>query len=454
MSVKVLLADDEASSRAGLAKLLSGWGYATEEAADGDEALEKARAILPSVVITDLVMPKRDGLDLLRALQEELPFTTVILLSGQGSVDTAVAAMKEGAYDFLTKPVDVARLKALVPKAVERAEAVREVALLRRRVKQVWGVGKLVGTSQAMQAVYRLIELAAPTPAPVLITGESGTGKELVARTLHELSARAHGPFVAVNCAAIPETLLESEIFGHEKGAFTGALDRRPGCFELAHEGTIFLDEIAEMAPGTQAKFLRILEDGVVRRLGAKTEIKVDARVIAATNQDPVEAMRAERFREDLFYRLNVMTIHLPPLRERREDLPLLIQAFLEEFGAKYDKRIVSVDEAARQALTTQAWPGNIRELRNAIERAVIVCDGDLIRVEHLPVPVAALRASVPETESGDAVAFAVGTSLDDAEKALILKTLAAHGNNKTQTAQILGISLKTLHNKLRRYAS
>jgi transcriptional regulator with PAS, ATPase and Fis domain len=296
--------------------------------------------------------------------------------------------------------------------------------------------------------------MAAPTPAPVLITGESGTGKELVARTLHELSARGRGPFVAVNCAAIPETLLESEIFGHEKGAFTGALDRRPGCFELAHEGTIFLDEIAEMAPATQAKFLRILEDGVVRRLGAKSEIKVDARVIAATNQDPVEAMQAERFREDLFYRLNVVTIHLPPLRERREDLPLLIQAFLEEFGAKYDKRIVSIDDAARQALMTQAWPGNIRELRNAIERAVIVCDGELIRAEHLPVPIAPVRASMPEPESADAIAFAVGTSLDDAEKALILKTLAAHGNNKTQTAQILGISLKTLHNKLRRYAS
>ena len=454
MSVKVLVADDDEASRKGLASLLSGWGYATEQAADGEEALDKARAVLPSVVITDLVMPKQDGLALLRALGEELPFATVILLSGQGSVDTAVTAMKEGAYDFLTKPVDVARLKLLVPKAVERAEAAREVAVLRRRVKQVWGVGKLVGTSPAMQAVYRLIELAAPTPAPVLITGESGTGKELVARTLHELSARGHGPFVAVNCAAIPETLLESEIFGHEKGAFTGALERRPGCFELAHEGTIFLDEIAEMAPGTQAKFLRILEDGVVRRLGAKTEIKVDARVIAATNQDPVEAMRAERFREDLFYRLNVVHIELPPLRDRRQDIPLLIQAFVEEFGAKYGKRILSVDEAARQALMAQTWPGNIRELRNTIERAAIVCDGELIRPEHLPVPIPAARASWRDAESPDSVAFPIGTSLDEVEKGVILRTLAAHGNNKTLTAQILGISLKTLHNKLRRYAS
>ncbi|HXJ80978.1 MAG TPA: sigma-54 dependent transcriptional regulator [Candidatus Methylomirabilis sp.] len=455
MTAKVLVADDEEASRKGLAGLLSAWGYSPEEAGDGEEALEKARAVLPSVVITDLVMPKQDGLALLRALREELPFATVILLSGQGSVDAAVAAMKEGAYDFLTKPVDVGRLKILVPKAVERAEAVREVALLRRRVKQVWGVGNLVGTSPAMQGVYRLIELAAPTPAAVLITGESGTGKELVARTLHELSGRRGGPFVAVNCAAIPETLLESEIFGHEKGAFTGALERRPGCFELAHEGTIFLDEIAEMAPGTQAKFLRILEDGAVRRLGAKTEIKVDARLIAATNQDPVEAMRAERFREDLYYRLNVVRIELPPLRDRREDIPLLLQAFIEEFGAKYGKQIVSVDEAARQDLMTQTWPGNIRELRNTLERAVIVCDGELIRLEHLPAPAGALvRASSRNGEHPNSVVFNVGTSLDDVEKEMILRTLAANGNNKTSTAHILGISLKTLHNKLRRYGS
>ena len=452
MSVKVLVVDDEQVSRGGLSTLLSGWGYGVEEAADGEEALAKARAVLPSVVITDLVMPKLDGLALLRALQEELPLATVILLSGQGSIDSAVAAMKEGAYDFLTKPVDVARLKMLVPKAVERAEAVREVALLRRRVKQVWGVGKLVGTSAPMQEVYRLIELAAPTPAPVLITGESGTGKELVARTLHELSPRGRGPFVAVNCAAIPETLLESEIFGHEKGAFTGALERRPGCFELAHEGTIFLDEIAEMNPGTQVKFLRILEDGVVRRLGAKTEIKVDVRVIAATNQDPVEAMREERFREDLYYRLNVVTIAMPPLRERREDIPLLIQAFVEEFSAKYDKHISSVNEAARGTLLGQAWPGNVRELRNTIERAAIVCEGGLITPGHLPPAPAARASGRGDAESPDSITFTVGTSLDEAEKGLILKTLASNGNNKTQAAQVLGISLKTLHNKLRRY--
>src|SRR5215472_2548251 len=420
-SVKVLVVDDDAASRKGLAALLSGWGYATEEAGDGDEALEKARTVLPSVVITDLVMPKRDGLALLGAMKEELPFAAVILLTGQGSIDTAVAALKEGAYDFLTKPVDIARLKMLVPKAAERAEDGREVQVLRRRVKQVWGLGKLVGNSVTMQGVYRLIELAAPTAAPVLITGESGTGKELVARTLHERSARRRGPFVAVNCAAIPDTLLESEIFGHERGAFTGALERRQGCFELAHEGTIFLDEIAEMSVALQAKFLRILEDGMVRRLGGRSEIKVDVRVLAATNKDPAQAIRAGTFREDLFYRLNVVSLAMPPLRDRREDIPLLIEAFLEEFNAKYDKRITSVDEPALGMLTGQPWPGNVRELRNSIERAAIVCDGRLITPAHLPSHPAP-RPSPAAPPDSHPIAFSVGTSLEDAERVLILK--------------------------------
>ena len=453
MTRRVLVADDDESSRTGLAALLTGWGYAVEQAGDGEQALELARATQPSVVITDLIMPGLDGLDLLRALNEELPYAAVILLTGQGSIDTAVAAMKEGAYDFLTKPVEVARLKLLIPKAAEKAEALREVAVLRRRVKQLWGLGRLVGTSPAMQAVHRLIELAAPTPAAVLITGESGTGKELVARTLHELSPRSRGPFVAVNCAAIPETLLESEIFGHEKGAFTGALERRQGCFELAHEGTIFLDEIAEMSVALQAKFLRILEDGMVRRLGGKNEVKVDVRVLAATNKDPEQAMKAGTFREDLYYRLNVVSLAMPPLRQRREDIPLLVQAFLEEFNTKYDKHITSVDEQALSLLMAHPWPGNVRELRNCIERATIVCDGTLIGAAHLPSSPAARPAAAPAPGAAT-VAFTVGTNLEDAERVLILKTLAAAGNNKTQAAHTLGISLKTLHNKLRRYAT
>jgi DNA-binding NtrC family response regulator len=452
MALKILIVDDEEPARQGLTALLARWGYDVDEAGDGQEAVAKAAAGLPSVVVSDLVMPKMDGLELLRALKTDVPFASVILLTGQGSIDTAVTAMKEGAYDYLTKPVDVARLRLLIPKAAERGEALREVALLRRKLSQVWGMGRLVGTSAGMQEVYRLIEVAAPTTAPVLISGESGTGKELVARTLHDLSPRSKGPFVAVNCAAIPETLLESEIFGHEKGAFTGALERRPGCFELAHEGTIFLDEIAEMNPGTQAKFLRILQDGAVRRLGGRTEIRVDVRVLAATNKDPVKAIQEGTFREDLYYRLNVVSLALPPLRERRDDIPALVQAFIEEFNARYDKHIRALDEAVLSGLVAQAWPGNVRELRNTLERAIIVCETDTILPKHIP-PSPTLRVADPG-DGPDSVSFRVGTSLEDAEKALILKTLAANGNNKTRAADVLGISLKTLHNKLKTYGS
>ena len=452
MALKILIVDDEEPARQGLTALLARWGYDVDEAGDGQEALAKAAAGLPSVVVSDLVMPKMDGLELLRALKTDVPFASVILLTGQGSIDTAVTAMKEGAYDYLTKPVDVARLRLLIPKAAERGEALREVAMLRRKLSQVWGMGRLVGTSAGMQEVYRLIEVAAPTTAPVLISGESGTGKELVARTLHDLSPRSKGPFVAVNCAAIPETLLESEIFGHEKGAFTGALERRPGCFELAHEGTIFLDEIAEMNPGTQAKFLRILQDGAVRRLGGRTEIRVDVRVLAATNKDPVKAIQEGTFREDLYYRLNVVSLALPPLRERRDDIPALVQAFIEEFNARYDKHIRALDEAVLSGLVAQAWPGNVRELRNTLERAIIVCETDTILPKHIP-PSPTLRVADPG-DGPDSVSFRVGTSLEDAEKALILKTLAANGNNKTRAADVLGISLKTLHNKLKTYGS
>jgi transcriptional regulator with PAS, ATPase and Fis domain len=300
-----------------------------------------------------------------------------------------------------------------------------------------------------MQEVYRLVHLAAPTSASVLITGESGTGKELVARSLHELSPQSRGPFVAVNCSAIPETLLESEIFGHERGAFTGAMERRAGCFELAHGGTLFLDEIAEMGLGIQAKFLRILQDGAVRRLGGKTEIKVDVRVLAATNKDPLKAIKDGIFREDLYYRLNVIHVALPPLRERREDVPLLVQAFLEEFNKKYDKQVVGVDEATQRILLEHAWPGNVRELRNALERAVILCDQDSIRPHHLPP---GFTAPPPQEDAGSGVVLPLGTTVEEAEKQLILKTLAAAGNNKAKAASILGISIKTLHNKLHRY--
>jgi DNA-binding NtrC family response regulator len=450
MKHRILVADDEAASRKGLKALLSNWGYEVEEASDGEEALQRAVAFLPAVVVADLVMPKLDGLGLLKAIQEELPFATVIILTGHGTIETAVDAMKHGAYDYATKPVDVPRLRILIQRALEKGEAVREVTLLRRRLKKVWGFGKLVGKSKAMQEVYRLIDLAAPTSAPVLISGESGTGKELVAHILHELSPRGQRAFVAVNCSAIPESLLESEIFGHERGAFTGAMERRVGCFELANEGTIFLDEIAEMSTATQAKFLRILEDGTVRRLGGKQEIKIDVRILAATNKDPLKAIKDGALREDLYYRLNVFTLPLPALRERGEDIPLLIQAFVEELNVKYEKRIKSVDEVTLQALLRHPWPGNVRELRNTIERAMIVCETDLVASRHLPPSI----ASETKGDGPDSITVPFGISLEEAEKDLIRRTLASVNNNKTKAAEILGISLKTLHNKLHRYGA
>jgi DNA-binding NtrC family response regulator len=453
MTVKprVLIVDDEEDSRSALQTLLETWGYAADVAAEGRQALEKASSLRPSLVITDLVMPDIDGLTLMSALQRELPRVPVIILTGRATVDTAVAAMRQGAYDYLTKPVDLDRLRLLIEKALDRARTLDEITILRRRVKEVWGLGRLIGRSAPMQEVHRLIEQAAGTPAPVLIHGETGTGKELVARTLHELSGRAAGPFVAVNCAAMPETLLESEIFGHERGAFTDARDRREGCFELAHGGTLLLDEVAEMQPGTQAKFLRVLEEGSFRRLGGKSEIRVDVRVVAATNKDPVAAMKDGTLREDLYYRLNVFTLSVPPLRQRVDDIPLIVSGFIEEFNGKYDKRITGADDPTLKLLMAHAWPGNVRELRNVVERAFIACEGDVITSRYLPAtsPIAAAAAWSGDP---DALTIPLGLPLREVEKQFVLRTLAAESNNKTRAADRLDISTKTLHNMLQRW--
>ncbi len=450
MKTRVLVADDEESSRSGLTLLLTTLGYEAEGAADGEEAMERVRAFRPSVVIADLVMPGLDGLGVLKAVRSELPGAVVILLTGHASIETAVAAMKEGAYDYLTKPVEPRRLRALLEKAVEKAEVVHEVTVLRRQLQEVRGMGLLLGTSPPMREVYRLIDQAAPTPAPVLITGDTGTGKELVARTIHELSTRNKQPFVAVNCSAIPETLLESELFGHEKGAFTGAMERRAGYFELADAGTIFLDEITEMSPGLQAKYLRALQDGVVRRLGGKMEVRVDVRIIAATNRDPLQAVKDGTFREDLYYRLNVLNILLPPLRQRTDDIPLLVESFIGEFNDKYGKAVKGVDDQSLRLLLQHPWPGNVRELRNSIERAVVQCEGDRIVSACLPF---GLPAPAP-SERSDAIVLPIGTTLDAAERELILRTLDANKRNKTRAAEVLGVTPKTLHNKLHRYAA
>jgi DNA-binding NtrC family response regulator len=443
---RVLIVEDDPSTRSGLAELVQAWGFQTDEASDGEEGLRKVTSFRPAIIVSDLVMPRMGGHELLRTLKDQLSDLTFILLTAQGTIESAVDAIKDGAYDYLSKPVDPQRLRILLQKAVERQETLREVRLLRRQLREQGSFGRIVGNSPGIRSLYRVIEQAAPTAASVLIWGESGTGKELVAQTIHELSPRASFPFVAINCAAIPETLLESEIFGHEKGAFTGAHDRRTGVFELAHRGTLFLDEIAEMMPATQVKLLRVLQERTFRRLGGRQEQTVDVRVIAATNRDPSEAVRDGKLREDLFYRLNVFTIDLPPLRDRRADIPLLVQTFLNEFNTRNNKSVRAVDQEAMYLLERYGWPGNIRELRNVIERATILAEGDFIEARHLPPPVVSRTEQTLPT-----VTLSPGTTVDEAERRLILLTLEHTRNNKTRAAEILGISLKTLHNKLNR---
>ena len=443
---RVLIVEDDPATRTGLAELVQAWGFQTDEASDGEEGFRKVTSFRPAIIVSDLVMPRMGGHDLLRTLKDQLSDITFILLTAQGTIESAVDAIKDGAYDYLSKPVDPQRLRILLNKAVERQETLREVKLLRRQLREQGSFGRIVGNSPGIRSLYRVIEQAAPTSASVLVWGESGTGKELVAQTVHELSPRASFPFVAINCAAIPETLLESEIFGHEKGAFTGAHDRRTGVFELAHRGTLFLDEIAEMVPGTQVKLLRVLQEQKFRRLGGRQEQTVDVRVIAATNRDPSEAVRDGRLREDLYYRLNVFTIELPPLRDRRADIPLLLQTFLTEFNTRNNKAVRAVDQEAMYLLERYPWPGNIRELRNVIERATILAEGDFIEAKHLPPPVVTRSEQTLPT-----VTLSPGTTVDEAERRLIVLTLEHTRNNKTRAAEILGISLKTLHNKLNR---
>ncbi len=456
-TIKVLIAEDEPNALAGLAELISGWGYRTETARDGVEAWEKALAWDPAIVVTDLKMPRMDGMGLLAKLSEGglglSANMAVVVLTAMGSIQLAVEAMKMGAYDFLPKPVDATRLKTILANATRQRETVIELEVARRRLRETGVMGSLVGVSRQMQEIFRLIEQVAPSNVPVLITGESGTGKELVARTLHDLSPRKSHPFVAINCAAIPDTLIESEIFGHEKGAFTGAIDRRAGCFELASGGTLLLDEVGEMPHGTQAKLLRVLEEHKLRRLGARTEQEVDVRVLAATNRDPRHAVAQGHLRADLFYRLNVFNIHMPPLREHLDDLPAMIEAMVREMNEKHGRRVSGVSASMLERFKAHRWPGNARELRNTVERAVILCpDGAVLEAEHLPVGFGKDSATGAPTSDDSTIRVHVGTTVDEAERQLIMRTLEATGQNKTRAAEVLGISLKTLHNKLREY--
>jgi DNA-binding NtrC family response regulator len=454
--VKVLIAEDEPNALAGLAELISGWGYRTETARDGVEAWEKALAWDPAIVVTDLKMPRMDGMGLLAKLAEGgvglSNNMAVVVLTAMGSIQLAVEAMKLGAYDFLPKPVDATRLKTILANATRQRETAMELEVVRRRLRETGVLGQLVGSSRQMREIFGLIEQIAPSNVPVLITGESGTGKELVARTLHDLSPRKTRPFVAVNCAAIPETLIESEIFGHEKGAFTGAIERRAGCFELASGGTLLLDEVGEMPQGTQAKLLRVLEERKLRRLGARTEQDVDVRVLAATNRDPRHAVAEGHLRADLFYRLNVFNIHMPPLREHLDDLPAMIEAMILEMNQKHGRRVSGVSVSMLEKLKMHNWPGNARELRNTIERAVILCpDDSALGAEHLPHGFGRDQSQAMPGD-GNSITVRVGATVDEAERLLILRTLESTGQNKTRAAEILGVSLKTLHNKLKEY--
>jgi DNA-binding NtrC family response regulator len=445
---KILVVDDDASEREGLAELLRMWGYDATVAADGPKALVQADAFNPSVIISDLRMPGMSGMDVLRKMRESRPDVTFIMLTAQGTIEEAVEATKLGAFNFLEKPVDPKRLQVELRNCLERRENELQLEIAHRRLREAGILGQLVGHSKKMQEVMSVIATVAPSRASVLITGESGTGKELAARTIHELSPRKGKPFVAVNCAAIPETLMESEIFGHEKGAFTGAVERRMGCFELADGGTLLLDEIGEMPAQTQAKLLRVLEDSKLRRLGSKNETSVDVRVLAATNKVPAEAVSKGELRNDLYFRLNVVQIIMPPLRDHLGDLEPLTQSLIEELNRKHHTAVKALDGSVLEAFRRHSWPGNIRELRNTLERMMVLSTGDVLRSSDLPGDFG--KAST--AAMGDDLHLRPGMSVAEAERRLIFETLAFTSNNKTRAAEMLGISLKTLHNKLKEY--
>jgi DNA-binding NtrC family response regulator len=445
---RILVVEDESNERSGLAELLRAWGYDAETAADGAEAVEKVAAFSPAVILSDLRMPGMTGMELLRHLRESQSGASFIILTGQGTVEEAVEATKLGAFNFLEKPVDPKRLQVELRNCLERSETEKQLEIAHRRLRDLGALGKLVGRSKKMLEVMSLVEQVAPSRASVLITGESGTGKEMVARTIHELSPRAAQPFVAVNCAAIPESLMESEIFGHEKGAFTGAVERRLGCFELADGGTLLLDEIGEMPFATQAKLLRVLEDSRVRRLGSKSEISVDVRVLASTNKVPEEAVSKGQLRNDLFFRLNVVCITIPPLRDRLDDLEDLTTALIEELNRKHNRSVAGVDEEVREVLRHYSWPGNVRELRNVLERAVVISGQNVLRRRDISPEFG--RATPAGAD--DHLRLRAGITVAEAERRLIFETLASTQNNKTRAAELLGISLKTLHNKLKEY--
>ncbi len=457
---RVLIVEDNADAREAWSTLISSWGYRVDSAEDGERALQLIESCNPQILLLDLRLPKKDGLAVLgeiRANGWQLP---TIVISGEGEIEDAVESIKLGAYDYLRKPVDPHHLEVLLNNLRTHLSVSKENQLLRRRLMEAGELGPMVGQSLAMRRVMALVEQVAPSTASVVIVGESGTGKELVARTIHDLSPRSRGPYIAINCAALPETLMESELFGHERGAFTGADRRREGCFELATGGTLLLDEIGEMKSELQAKLLRVLEERKIRRLGGGTEIPVDVRVLAATNRNLEIQLREGKFREDLYYRLNVFTIQLPTLRERSEDLPSLIEHFLRQLAPSAGKSVIGMEADCLELLRSQHWPGNVRQLRNVIERAIIVTRGPMISLADLPEEIKpGIAGEVTpriqsEVKPGNGVHpildVRVGMSLNAVKRELLVQTLKSTGGNKAKTAEILGVSLKTLYNHLK----
>jgi DNA-binding NtrC family response regulator len=442
---RILIAEDDRATRESWSELLGSWGYKVEVTEDGQQALEAALTRRPQIILADLKMARKDGLTLLREIREAGLDVAVVMISGEGDIPDAVSAIKLGAYEYLRKPIDPAHLKALLSNIMDHLSVREENDRLRRRLLGEGELGPMLGRSLAMRRVLTLIDQVAPTDASAIITGESGTGKEIAAKTIHALSKQRQGPYIAVNCAAIPETLMESELFGHERGAFTGADRRRDGYFELADGGTLLLDEISEMKVELQAKLLRVIEERKLRRVGGSTELPLNVRVLAASNRPLDRAIKEGRLREDLYYRLNVFSIELPPLRDRHEDIPLLVDAFCREFAEQAGKPIQGADNDCLQALKSHAWPGNVRQLRNVIERAVIVGRPPLLTLGDLP-------GEIKPSHGEGSMQIRLGSTLDDVERELITKTIEFAGGNKTRAAEVLGVSLKTLYNRLERY--
>lgn len=445
---KILIVDDEDSHRIMLRAVLKDEGYEVAEAADGSEAVHAIEQEPFDLVLLDVRMKTMDGIEALNEIRKISPLIPVLIMTAYASVKTAVEALKAGAFDYLTKPLDIEELKILIEKALELYHLREENLTLKERLGDRFDFSKIIGKSRKMGKLFDTLSLVAPTDATILILGESGTGKELVANAIHHNSLRKNQPFIKVSCAALPETLLESELFGHERGAFTGAIARREGRFQLAHRGTIFLDEVGEMSPTTQMKLLRVLQEKEFEPLGSVQTLKVDVRVIAATHKNLTQEVQEGRFRQDLFYRLNVVPVSLPPLRERKEDIPALAHHFFVAYRDKNQKGLKDISNKTMDLLIRYDWPGNIRELENCLERAVIMARGEVIAPADLPSHLQALSSG----KEGQAFDLPTGISLQEVERALILKTLEDTGGNRSRAAEILGINRRTLQNKLKEY--